>query len=57
MKQLWQVRVSRAVYKALRFKALEAEKPASVLATELLGKALKVPAAAQKQAVAKSAPG
>jgi len=57
VKQLWQVRVSRAVYKALRFKALEAEKPASVLATELLGKALKVPAAAQKQAVAKSAPG
>lgn len=57
MKQLWQVRVTRAVYKALRFKALEAEKPASTLATEILGKALGVPKASPKHAPAQAAQG
>jgi hypothetical protein len=55
MKQLWQVRVTRAVYRALRFRALEEEKPASALATEILGKALGVPKASQKQAPARTA--
>ena len=57
MKTKWQVRVTPAVWKALRFRALELEKPASTLATEIIGKALGVPKDSPKHVPAKAAQG